>query len=238
MTAAGRDRRGEIAASAVATMHVRRSVLRLFFRTACDLGLTFNDPTRELPLPPRSPLVTRAITEDEADLLRHFAFYSPRASRHAAVLALALAGAHSGEIGHISLADLHIEHARVYVHGSSKTRPRWCALDPWAMGSLTLRIAALRRSHHGRELDPQTLLASTCQGSEAAQQARVCVAIRDVMIKAGLGQEADLRPTSVTAYAGRLAFNERSRIEDAANVLGMNSLDRVARLIGHDWPTR
>ena len=124
------------------------------------------------------------------------------------------------------------------VHGSSNTCPRWCTLDSVAMQSVALRVGALQRGRHGRELSAGTLLASTCTGGDAQQQARVCVAIRDVMIKAGLGREPDLRPTSVTAYAGRLAYNQRCHIEDAANALGMASLDRVARLIGHDWIRR
>lgn len=61
------------------------------------------------------------------------------------------------------------------------------------------------------------------------------MALRDVLVRAGLGDEADLRPSSITAHAGLRAFRTSGRVEDAAFVLGMGSLDRTAELIGYRW---
>ena len=55
---------------ALATMHMRRSVLRLLFRTARQLGLADSDPTLDLVLPPRSSMTARPLTDEEVALCR------------------------------------------------------------------------------------------------------------------------------------------------------------------------
>src|SRR5882672_445465 len=47
----------------VATMHLRRSALRLYFRTLRQIGLYDGDPTIDLVLPPRSCLAVRPLTD-------------------------------------------------------------------------------------------------------------------------------------------------------------------------------
>lgn len=128
----GRTRHGHVAPASLSTRHLRRSVLRMCFATARRLALTDTDPTRDIDLPPRVCGATRPLEEAEAVELRRAAQFTARPTRHAAAAALALAGAFSGEIGHIGSHDLDLPGARVWVHGSAKTQPRWCPWTPSA----------------------------------------------------------------------------------------------------------
>jgi hypothetical protein len=84
--------------------------------------------------------------------------------------------------------------------------------------------------------DPsQRMVATSGAGSDAQLQARVCVAIKAVYSWAGLAHEPDLRPASIAAYCGLATFRATGRIEDAARLLGLYSLDRAAQLIAFDW---
>jgi integrase/recombinase XerC len=57
-------------------MHLRRSALRLYFRTARQLGLCSGDPTLDLVLPARSSLHIPPLTDDEVVLCRSFSVSS------------------------------------------------------------------------------------------------------------------------------------------------------------------
>ncbi|MFI1734065.1 hypothetical protein ACH40E_33605 [Streptomyces acidicola] len=239
ITARGRSRHGHVSEAAVATMLLRRSVLRIAFRTLRELGLSDTDPTRDIELPRRVPGDVRPLTEDEVVSLRHQASFVTRPSRHGAAAALALAGGHSGEIGHIRVRDLDTERSRVWMHGSTKTDPRWCPLDAWSLNTLTARadFVAARQLRPGSA--PLARLAvSDRHASDAALQARVCVALRDLLTRIGLHDEADVKPSSITAWAGLDVFEDTGRIEDTARRLGLRSLDRAAAVIGHEWRGR
>ncbi|MDX3025634.1 hypothetical protein [Streptomyces acidiscabies] len=91
---------GEVAVATISTMRLRRSVLRTFFRTARQL-LTDADPTLDITLPGRPERRSRPLDALEAELCRHFAQPTEGATRHAAVLALALSGVHSAEAARV-----------------------------------------------------------------------------------------------------------------------------------------
>ncbi|MFF9401692.1 hypothetical protein, partial [Streptomyces sp. NPDC014744] len=59
--------------------------------------------------------------------------------------------------------------------------------------------------------------------------------LRDLLVRIGLGGESDVKPASVTAWAGVEVFERTGRIEQAARRLGLRSLDRAATVIGHTW---
>ncbi|MBR8642155.1 hypothetical protein KEF29_29600 [Streptomyces tuirus] len=239
ITARGRSRHGHVSEAAVATMLLRRSVLRIAFRTLRELGLSDIDPTRDIELPRRGPGDVRPLTEDEVVSLRHQASFVTRPSRHGAAAALALAGGHSGEIGHIRVRDLDAEHSRVWMHGSTKTDPRWCPLDAWSLSTLMARVEFVSaRQLRSQSVPLARLAVSDRHASDAALQARVCVALRDLLTRIGLHDEADVKPSSVTAWAGLRIFENTGSIEDTARLLGLRSLDRAAAVIGHDWRGR
>lgn len=230
VAAKGRSRHGTVSAAAVATMHNRRAALRAFFRTARHLGLTLDDPTGEIDLPEREPTAVRPLLDEEAALVRLFSEHATP-TRHAATAALLLAGAHTSELGYLRIADVDMVNHTVWAHGSSKHRPRRLDLDTWAQRVISGRITYL--AEHGA--GPDAIVCTGSDGSDAQRQARVCVTVRDVLTRAGLTGTAGIKPSSLTAYAARCVFDDTGRIEAAANLLGSNSLDGAAALIGYRW---
>lgn len=222
----GSDRRPP----AIATMHLRRSGLRLYFRIARQEGVLTNDPTIDLYLPPRSNLSMRPLTSDEVALCRSHSLKSLTATRHPAALALAEATARTSEIPHIAISDVDLEGGRVWLHGSSKTEARWGYPSQWGLHQLARRVEALKAAS-GQ--DPRLVYRGS--GSEQSRQAASCIAITETLERAGLAQEPDVRPLSIVAWAGRCIYSETGRIEEVARRTGMRSLDRAARLIGLQW---
>ena len=67
-------------------------------------------------------------------------------------------------------------------------------------------------------------------------QASVSGAIGDVLRRAGLGDEPDVRPQSVTAWVGRSVFDETGRIDAVATARAAIP-GRAGAVIGWDWRT-
>jgi site-specific recombinase XerD len=237
--AQGRTRHGRIGDSANATLHQRRAVLRSFYRILRELGLTESDPTRDIRLPERTRTLIRPLDEDEAIALRHAAEYVRRPSRHAAAAALALSGGHTGEIGHTRVRDLDQEAAAVWMHGSTRTDPRWRPLDPWALRVLQARAAFVSRQQRTPDAARNARLAVSSAPAPAEQlQARACVALSDLIRRIGLGADPRVKPASLTAYAAVRIFDDTGKIENVARGLGLRSLDGAADLVGYDWTCR
>ena len=102
----------------VPLLHLRRSALRLLFRSLREAGVAVGDPTLDLVLPPRSQLAARPLTDDEVTLCRGHALWSLVDARRAAAWALAEATCRSVEIARICTHDLDLDGSRVWIHGS------------------------------------------------------------------------------------------------------------------------
>ena len=222
-------RRDHVEAS-VATMHLRRSALRLLFRMARRMGMTAADPTVDLALDARSGVVGRPLTDDEVGVCRTAALHSLTSTRLSAAWALAEATARTAELPHLRVGDLDLDAGRVWIHGSPRTVPRWGAVDDWGIRQLVRHLRGLRP-----DPSPDTRLVYAGSGTAHSQQASSCQAIGETLRRAGLGGEADVRPISVAGWAGARIHIETGRIEATARALGVRSLDRAARLIGLDW---
>ena len=217
---------------ASATMHLRRSALRLLFRTARELGLAESDPTLDLVLSPRSSQTTRALTDDEVALCRAASPHTLTSTRLPAAWALAEASARSGELGHIKIADIDLGcRPRVWLHGSTRYEPRWAEVSEWGATQLIRRLRTIGE-------DPERpVVYNGERGSDYHRQVASCVAIGDTLRRAGLADEPDIGPMSVVGWAGRQVMAETGRIDEVAHRLGIRSLDRAATLIGWDWQT-
>jgi len=213
----------------VATMHLRRSAVRMVFRVARDLGFVVCDPSLDLVLPARSPLATRPLTEDEIVLCRSASLRSLEETRLPAAWALAECGVRSSELGRVTAADLQLDDGRVWISDSSRTLARFVRPSDWGLLQLERRLRSAKP-----EAD-QPLLYSGRSGCNYHRQAASCVAVSTVLRLAGLSGEPDVRPLSAAGWAGRQVLDETGRIEDVARVLGVRSLDRAARLIAWDW---
>jgi integrase len=213
----------------VSLLHLRRSALRLLFRSLRESGVMAGDPTLDLVLPPRSPLVTRPLADDEVLLCRGHALWSLSDLRRASAWALAEATCRSVEIAQIRISDLDLEGRRVWIHEGRTTAPRWGHLTEWGAGQLKRRIETMPAA------DPATRVVYGGSGDEATGQVSSSVAIADVLTRAGLAAEPDVRPASIAAWAGCQVLAETGRIDEVARRLGMASLDRTARFVAFDW---
>jgi integrase/recombinase XerC len=212
----------------VATSHLRRSALRLLFRVLRQMSLVEHDPTLDLVLPPRSSLQARPLTDDEIALGRSYSLHSLIETRRPAAWALAEASARSSEIPGVCVRDFDLAAGRVWLAGGTKVEPRWASLTTWGGQALERRLQAIGT-------DPDMPLVYEGRGSPESRQASACDAIGETLRRAGLGTEPDVRPLSVTAWAGQKVLDETGRIDAVARALGMRSLDRAATLIGWDW---
>jgi hypothetical protein len=84
-------------------------------------------------------------------------------------------------------------------------------------------------------VEPDASVVYGGSGDATTGQVSACVAIGDVLTRAGLAAEPDARPASVAAWAGQRILEETGRIDEVARRLGMASLDRTARFIAFDW---
>lgn len=205
--------------------HLRRCAVRLLFRTARRMGLVEGDPTLDLELPARRPPAARPLTDAEVERCRAAALYLFEATRLPAVWALAEAGIRTGELAKVTIADIDLEPGVVHSPGCRSAVARTVWLTDWGAAQVGRRLRALPS-------DPTRPLTYEGDGSDKSKQASSCIAITDVMTRAGLGADPAVRPVSVTAWAGRKVFEETGRIDRVAARLGMRSLDRTARLIG------
>jgi integrase/recombinase XerC len=216
------------AVASLATQHLRRCAVRILFRIPRQLGLVTVDPTTDLDLPPRSPSVLRPLTNVEATLCRAMSMKELRATRLPAAWALAEAGIRSGELAEVTRADVDLDDGRVWAKGCRSAFPRWVELDRWGQQRIEHRMLDLPD-------DPGQSLTYCSEGSAQSRQAASCIAVTRTLVAAGLSDDPGVRPLSVTGWAGRRVFDATGRIEEAAQALGMRSLDRTARLIGVDW---
>ena len=212
----------------VSLMHLRRLGTRLLFRAARQVDAGLGDPTLDLVLPPRSQLATRPLTDDEVTLCRAAASWSLNDGRRAAAWGLAEATCRSLELAQTRVRDLDLPGGRVWIHGGKTTSERWGELSEWGRLQLERRVATL-------STDPDTLVVYAGQGQAETGQVSGCIAVRDVLIRAGLGTEPGVRPASVAGWAGATLLTEGAPIDEVARRLGMAGLDRTAKFIGWDW---
>lgn len=209
-----------------ATMHDRRSSLRLVFRVGRELGLIDGDPTLDLSLPPRSSQRTRPLTSDEVELGRDVALWNLASRRMASAWALAEATARGAELSTASVKDLDLEAGTVWLHGGKRTADRWGSLSNWGIKVLRGRL---------NEIGANDSIVYAGQGSGISGQVSTCSAISAILIRAGLAGEPDVRPSSVAAWAARSSFDRGDDIHKVARMLGVPSLDQAAQIIGWDW---
>jgi integrase/recombinase XerC len=144
----------------VATSHLRRSAIRLLFRSLRQAEVVAHDPTMDLALPPRSSLAARPLTDDEVALGRSFSLKSMTETRRPAAWALAEATARTAEIASARVGDLDLGSGQVWLAGGTKVEPRWARLTPWG-------VQALERRLDGVGTDPDMLLVYEGAGSPA-----------------------------------------------------------------------
>ncbi|MDP9334400.1 MAG: hypothetical protein M3Q30_14015 [Actinomycetota bacterium] len=214
----------------VATMQLRRSGLRLLFRTARELGLLEGDPTLDLVLPSRTNKSARPLIDEEVDECRRVCLHDLTSTRLSVAWAFGEATARTAEIPHITIADVDVRNGRVWIGGSNKTEARWGALSEWGAGQVARHLR-----HLSTDLNSATAVAYAGSGNLESRRSFSCQAIRETLQRVGLTNDPYVRPASLTAWAGVQVMRETGRIEAVALALGVRSLDAAARVIGWDW---
>jgi integrase len=211
----------------LATMHLRRSALRILFREAKALGILSIDPTQALVLPPRSYRDLRPLTDKEVDRCRSSAEGMIGDARYAIAWGLAEATARVAELGTIRRCDVDIKSNRVWITGSSNTEARCVELTNWGSEQLDALMSAKPGPTAARPLDVPG------RGPRSAVHELIASTLR----RAGLATQPGVRPNSVAAWRGAKELETGASIDEVALLLGMRSLDRAAAFIGFDWRT-
>jgi site-specific recombinase XerD len=214
---------------AIATMHLRRSAVRLLFRLARESGLEVGDPTLDVSLPTRSPRHIRPLTDAEVEMCRGASLHTLTETRLPAAWALAEATARTSELHSIPASAVDLASGSVWIQGSSRTQPRRGSLSGWGTQQLRRRLESFASVGH-----EDTPVVYCGDRGGASGQASASAAIAWALRRAGLTTDAAVRPASVAAWAGRRLFDEGLALEKVARRLGIRSLDRTASFIGLD----
>ncbi len=209
----------------VATTHLRRTALRIFFREARALGVLSVDPATNIPLPPRSYRDLRPMTDGEIERCRSFAERNRGETSCATAWALAEATARVAELGSIRAKDLDLEEGQVWIGGSANTDARWSTLTDWGVNQL--QRVGMSRS----QPTPDSSLLMPGRMSSASVYELVASTLRQV----GLAKTPGVRPNSIPAWRGAAELAKGASIDQVAVLLGMRSLDRAATFTGFDW---
>ena len=222
----------------VTTLHSRRVVVRMLFRTWRDLGIEVGDPTLDLKLPARTSRAARPLSDAETVLCRAASRLGQAGGaslQRAVTWALAEATAVTSEISAVRVCDLDSLDAPRFVElsGTRRVDARVGELTDWGGAVVARQVALLRE----RRLPTTTLLTYRGRGTpgQHVAQAAVCNAIGAVLEAAGLSVEEDVRPASVRNWAGRRLYDAGMPLERVARRLGSRTLDAAAEDIALDW---
>jgi hypothetical protein len=216
-----RTSRGQPASAS--TQRLRRWALDRMFQVWRELRLIGFDPLLDLHRPARFTRACRPLTDEELERCRWASQATLTATRQPLALALAEVGLWPVEIPSAALEAVG-ERVVARTQGAANTRARTIPLTKWG--------AAQVRRQFPEGVSGRPILGG--QASPASARTSIAQALRDVMRRAGV-RGADVSLTSLIGWAGMQTFKRTGRIEDVARVLGLSSLDRAARLIGHDW---
>lgn len=224
----------------LATMHARRTALRMMFRALRDTGWPIGDPTLDIRLPPRSSTPARPLTDGEVTLGRAASRLGQSGGatlQRAVAWALAEATAVTSEMTSVRVADLDdaVAPRWVTLPGTRRHDARLGALSDWGSVIVARQVAILTERRH----PSSTLLLYRGRGApgQHVAQAAACNAIGAVLDAAGLTDEPDIRPGSVRNWSGRHLYDEGMPLEQVARRMGCRSLDAAAEDIAINWRT-
>lgn len=211
----------------VSLQRTRRSAVRALYRCAREIGVASTDPAADLRLPALSSLRARPLTDDELIECRAASAWSLTSSRRAVAWALAEATCRSGEIPNVLVRDVDRCTGSLVIRGGGRCLRRAGQLTDWGREQIA--------QHLERGLDPDSALIYSGDKARLGGLVSANSAIRQVLQRAGLADEPDVRPSSVVAWAGTKVLERTGQIELVADALGLKSLDSAASFIGWDW---
>jgi integrase/recombinase XerC len=211
----------------VSLQRARRSAVRALYRCGREIGVATIDPTADIRLPALSTLRARPLTDDEILECRAASTWSLTSDRRAVAWALAEATCRSGEIPNVLAGDVDNRTGALIIRGGGRCQPRQGQLTEWGREQISIHLAS--------DPDPASPLVYAGDSPRLGGLVSANSAISQVLQRAGLADEPDVRPSSVVAWAGTKVLERTGRIELAADALGLTSLDSAASFIGFDW---
>jgi integrase/recombinase XerC len=127
----------------------------------------------------------------------------------------------------VLIGDVDLEDGRLVIRGGGRCAPRSGHLTEWGRDVIAKHLVA--------GADPSTTLVYSGETARLGGLVSANSAISQVLRRAGLHSEPDVRPSSVVAWAGVKVLERTGRIERVADALGLTSLDSAASFIGWDW---
>ncbi len=240
------SRDGGIIDASEGTLRLRRSAVQKLYEQARLLGLTEAAPTLDLPVPQgRKQSDWRPASDAEIERFRAVA--DTRAGTNGAVaFAVSLCGATTGEIGHLSIAEIDLDTRTLQLAGTSRTSARVvCIHDEWAYNVIANRAASLAPlpTMSTGAWARETLLIQTIRVGPGARQSSISQSIGEI-IRMGRGGQSHpntsgrLTPLSISAWAARKVFDRDGDIVETARFMGVQSLDLATQIVRFDWTTR
>lgn len=218
------------ALAATPTVHNRRTALRHLFRIGRQLGLVAGDPTLDLKISQKSPRPARPLNHLEVAVGRDVAMWSLTGQQYSLVWALAETTARGSELPAIGWRHVDLESGAVELAGAGRVRPRTGQLSPWGV-----TIVQQAKARQGRDGRGDTPIIYGTQPPPVGGAGWASNVLATILLRAGLAGKRDVRPTSITAWAGRQCWDTTGDIAAVARLLGLHSLDAAARFIGWDW---
>lgn len=232
LVAWGGDRQGTCQPPSLASRHMRSCAVRALYRSARILGLASAHPRYEAAS--GASRQGRPLNEVEAETLRSIAT-ATRHTRHASAAAIALSGGGSSDIGAMTADDVDLANGTLRLPGGGRTQSRNVAIPgQWEYEILAHRLHDLRR--YGDPTDRGLVVLR--KGSAASRQAGAAIALDELLSRAGIRRDPDVKPASIQRWAATVLFEHSGSIAEAARLLGTASLDTAASAIGWDWGTQ
>ncbi|HET9733582.1 MAG TPA: hypothetical protein VFP54_12995 [Acidimicrobiales bacterium] len=220
-------RRGPAKPPDDATINNRIWAADSFFRALRLLGKYEGHPLLDYPRRPKGGDGCRPLLDSEVDLGRSFAARTRRDTRGPGAWAIVEAGAATGELMRVTVADSTARPGRVWLTGDSRHLARWVTLTPTG----AIAVAARAEAVAARDSDPAAGLIYEGDGTPQSQQASACDAIHETLKRAGLRADPAVKPGSLRAWAGVSEYRRTGDLLAVATVLGCRSLDEAARIM-------
>ncbi|MDA8295807.1 MAG: hypothetical protein M0004_04320 [Actinomycetota bacterium] len=196
-----------------------------FFFALRQLDCYEGHPLLDIEHPVRPKGHCRPLTDGEVDLGRRFARRDLRDTRGPAAWAVVEAGASTGELMRVTVADVTARPGHCWLTGDRRRLARFVELTPSGLVAVEARARSLGDG-------PDRLLIYEGAGSAESQQASASKVIGDALRRSGVARDAAVKPSSLRAFAGLSAYHRTGDITAAAAVLGCRSLDDAATIIG------
>ncbi len=208
----------------------RRGRLNAVSKLFSELGsfCTVVDPTTGVVVPTRRNEQTyRPLSEPELERCHGVIEGVILAPRYGPVFAAAEAGCSDAEVGHVANCD--VDGGTLEAPGDRKREARSLVLTDWGFAAIEEWRATTRPSRDS------LLCGLDDDATYDSRRTTVGAVLREILKRAGLWDLPGVDNRSISAAAAVRAFVVGTRIEDAARLLGVRSLDRAAAIIGFDW---